>query len=59
MSEGPNAAALGPLAAEFLPPILYALELCALAMDDADRQDDARYYREIARRLAEAGGSEN
>lgn len=57
MSDGPNAAALGRVAAEFLPPILYALELCALAMDDAHRPDDAQYYREVARRLSEAGGS--
>lgn len=57
MTAGPNRAALGAAAAEHLPSILYALELCAVAMVDAGRDDDAAYYRTLARRLADAGGS--
>lgn len=56
MSEGPNPEALGPLVAEHLGPILYALEVCAKAMEHAERHDDARYYRALARQLARAGG---
>ena len=57
MTAGPNRAALGAVAAEHLPSILYALELCAVAMVDAGRADDAAYYRALARQLADAGGS--
>ncbi len=55
--EGPNREAVGAVAAEHLGPILYALETCALAMDDAGRGEDAAYYRALAAKLAEAGGS--
>lgn len=54
--SGPDAAAVGAVAAEHLGPLLYALEVCALQMEEADRDEDARYYRGLARRLAEAGG---
>ena len=57
MSGGPNPDALGPVAAEHLGPILYALEVCAAAMDQAGRDEDARYYRALARSLAAAGGA--
>lgn len=53
--EGPNREAVGRVAAEHLGPILYALETCALAMEQADRGDDAKYYRGLAAKLAEAG----
>ena len=56
MTAGPNPEALGPLVAEHLPPILYALEICALQMAGAGRREEADYYRELARRMAEAGG---
>jgi hypothetical protein len=56
VTAGPNRAALGAVAAEQLPSILYALEVCAVAMADAGRDDDAAYYRTLARQLAEAGG---
>ncbi len=55
--EGPNRDAAGEVAAEHLGSLLYALEVCALSMEEADRADDARYYRALARKLAEAGGS--
>lgn len=43
--------------AEHLGPLLYALELCALSMQEAGRPEDARYYRALAAKLAEVGGS--
>lgn len=54
---GPNADALGSVTAEFLGPILYALEVCAVAMEQAQRPEDASFYRAVAARLAEAGGT--
>ena len=56
MNRGPNQDAVGEVASEHLGPILYALEVCAKAMDDAGRADDVEYYRALARRLARAGG---
>ncbi len=57
MSEGPDPASLGPLVAEHLGPILFALEVCAVSLDEARRPEDAAYYRSLARRLADAGGT--
>lgn len=57
MTEGPSQDALGPLVAEHLPPILYALEVCALQMEGAGRSEEADYYRALARRLSEASGT--
>ncbi|MGD8726399.1 MAG: hypothetical protein PVH40_02075 [Gemmatimonadales bacterium] len=57
MGSGPNPEAVGAVAAEHLGPILYALETCALAMDEAGRDEEVRYYRALARRLADAGGT--
>jgi hypothetical protein len=58
-SGGPNPEAVGKVAAEHLGPLLYALEVCAKAMDDAQRGEDSRYYRALAGLLAEAGGTPN
>ena len=58
-SSGPNPEAVGKVAAVHLGPLLYALEVCAKAMDDAQRGEDSRYYRALARLLAEAGGTPN
>ena len=57
MREGPNPATVGIVAAEHMGPILYALELCAVSMDQAGREEDSVYYRTLARKLAEAGGT--
>jgi hypothetical protein len=57
MREGPNPEAVGIVAAEHMGPILYALELCALSMDEVGRSQDASYYRAVAAKLAGAGGS--
>ena len=56
-SSGPNPEAVGKVAAMHLGPLLYALEVCAKAMDDAQREEDSRYYRALAKLLAEAGGT--
>ncbi len=56
MNEGPNPEAVGRVAAEHLGPLLYALEVCAKAMEQAGRDEDVQYYRALASRLAEAGG---
>jgi len=58
MTRQPNQAAVAEVATEHLGPILYALEVCAVSMDQADRAEDAAYYRQVAARLAEAGGRE-
>lgn len=55
-AAGPNPDAVGVVAARHLGPLLYALEVCAVAMDEAGRPGDARYYRVVAAELAEAGG---
>ncbi len=57
MKQGPNLAAVGAVAAEHLGPLLYALEVCAVSMDEAERPDDARYYRALAAKLADAGAT--
>jgi hypothetical protein len=45
------------LAELYLGNILFALERCALALEqDDNRRDDAAFYRAIARKLAEARG---
>lgn len=54
---GPNPDTVGRVAAEHLGPLLYALEVCAKSMEDAAREDDARYYRALARALADAGAT--
>ncbi|GAC1650965.1 MAG: hypothetical protein NVS4B3_10590 [Gemmatimonadaceae bacterium] len=46
------------LAAVYLGNILYALELAAHALDTDDKQQEAAFYRGIARKLAEARGRE-
>ena len=49
--------AVGRVAAEHLGPLLYAIEVCATAMDQAEREEDSRYYRALARLLSDAGGN--
>ena len=58
MTEGPNPDAVGKVAAEHLGPLLYALEVCAKSLDNAQREEDSRYYRALANLLAEAGGQQ-
>ncbi|MBK6307008.1 MAG: hypothetical protein IPF87_03915 [Gemmatimonadetes bacterium] len=46
------------ISALYLGNILYALEACALGMDQQGQGDHAAFYRGIARKLAEARGRE-
>lgn len=42
----------------YLGNILYALERCALSLDDEEKPVDAAFYRGIGRKLADAYGRE-
>ena len=54
MSDEPETVAT--LAQLYLGNILYALETTALTLEQQGKQDDASFYRGIARKLAEAHG---
>lgn len=47
---------VGALAELYLGNLLYAIELAALSLDQGDREEEAAFYRGIARKLAEAHG---
>ena len=58
-SEGAAPAAddsVGGLAQLYLGNILYAIERCAMSLDDEGKPLDAAFYRGIGRKLAEAHG---
>ena len=57
MSDEPQT--VGSLATLYLGNILYALESCALSLEQQGKRDDAAFYRGIARKLAEAHGRGN
>ncbi len=46
----------GAVAELYLGNILYALERCAMALDEEEKAVDAAFYRAIGRKLAEAHG---
>lgn len=54
MSETPDT--VGALSELYLGNILYALETCALSLEEQGKPGDAAFYRGIARKLAEAHG---
>jgi hypothetical protein len=47
---------VGALSELYLGNILYALETTALTLEHQGKNDDAAFYRGIARKLAEAHG---
>jgi hypothetical protein len=47
---------VGALAELYLGNLLYALERCAISLEDEGKPDDAAFYRAIARKLAQARG---
>lgn len=49
---------VGAIAGLYLGNILYALERTALALQEEGKDEDAAFYRGIARKLAEARGRE-
>lgn len=53
-----GAPTVGALAGLYLGNLLYALERCALSLDDEQKRDEAAFYRGIARELAAARGRE-
>lgn len=54
MSDQPET--VSSIAQLYLGNILYALETCALTLDEQGKPTDAAFYRGIARKLAEAHG---
>lgn len=55
MTEGGS---VGEIAELYLGNILYAIELAALSLEAEEKNDEAAFYRGIARKLAEARGRE-
>jgi hypothetical protein len=55
MAEDETVASVSAL---YLGNILYALERCAMALQDEGKTEDAGFYRGIGRKLAEARGRE-
>lgn len=47
---------VGALAELYLGNLLYAIERCALSLDDEGKAVEAAFYRGIGRKLAEAHG---
>ena len=47
---------VGAVAELYLGNLLFAIERCALALDEEGKRDDAAFYRGIGRKLAEAHG---
>jgi hypothetical protein len=47
---------VGSVAELYLGNLLYALERCAIALDEEGKKDDAAFYRAIARKMAQARG---
>jgi hypothetical protein len=47
---------VGGLAELYLGNLLYAIERCAVSLDDEGKPLDAAFYRGIGRKLAEAHG---
>ena len=47
---------VGEVAELYLGNILYAIELAALSLESEGKNDEAAFYRGIARKLAEARG---
>jgi hypothetical protein len=51
-----KAESVSEIAELYLGNILYALELASMSLETQGRNDDAAFYRGIARKLAEARG---
>ena len=47
---------VGEVAELYLGNVLYAIERCALSLDDEEKPLDAAFYRGIGRKLADAHG---
>jgi hypothetical protein len=58
MADASPPQTVGDLSTLYLGNILYALERCALSLEEERKGDDAAFYRGIGRKLAEAHGRE-
>ena len=56
--QGGEPETVASVSALYLGNILYALEACAIGLDQQGQPDHAAFYRGIARKLAEARGRE-
>jgi hypothetical protein len=54
VSDAPDT--VGALSELYLGNILFALETCAMTLEQEGKREDAAFYRGIARKLAEAHG---
>ena len=55
---GPQGERVEEISALYLGNILYALERCAMALEEEGKREDAAFYRAIGRKLADARGAE-
>jgi hypothetical protein len=54
MADDSASATVGAVADLYLGNILFAIERCAMALDEEQKDEEAAFYRGIARKLAEA-----
>ncbi len=54
MADEMASAAVGAVADLYLGNILFAIERCAMALDEEHKEEEAAFYRGVARKLAEA-----
>jgi hypothetical protein len=57
-AAGATDATVATVSALYLGNILYALERCAITLDEEGKREDAAFYRGIGKALAEARGRE-
>lgn len=54
MADSAAPVSVGAVADLYLGNILFAIERCAMALEEDRKQEEAAFYRGIARKLAEA-----
>ncbi len=57
--RGSDPTETGAVAQLYLGNILYAIERCAMALDEEGKATDAAFYRAIGRKLADAHGRDS
>lgn len=55
---GPAEESFADVARLYVGNVLYAIEMCALSLDEQGRREDAAFYRGLGRKLAESYGRE-
>ena len=56
--DTPTHETVGDIASLYLGNILYAIERCALSLEEEGKREDAAFYRGNGRKLADAHGRE-